>query len=271
MRLLAISDLHLGHEENRQILGQLPSCPDDWLIVAGDVGERVEQLRLALELLTPRFRQLVWVPGNHELWSRSAAANEPRGVAKYEQLVALCREFGVLTPEDDYAVAAFGDRDFRIVPMFLLYDYSFRPSDVPLEKAVAWARESGVGCADEVLLSPSPYASRSDWCQARCEETFARLSAAPAVPTVLVNHFPLVERLAVLPRIPRFSLWCGTRRTEDWHRLFGTEVVVYGHVHIRGTRFVDGVRFEEVSLGYPREWAGRIQPRELLRQILPSV
>jgi 3',5'-cyclic AMP phosphodiesterase CpdA len=269
MRLLAISDLHLGYAENRQILQQLPWCPDDWLIVAGDVGEDVGQLRHALEVLVPRFRQIIWVPGNHELWWRSVVAHEPRGVARYEQFVALCRDYGVLTPEDDYPVTAFGGRNYRIVPMFLLYDYSFRPSHVSLENAVAWARESGAVCADEALLSPVPYPSRSDWCRARCKETFARLSAAPNVPTVLINHFPLIERLAVLPRIPRFSLWCGTRRTQNWHRLFGTEVVVYGHVHIRGTRFVDGVRFEEVSLGYPREWTGRIQAHELLRQILP--
>lgn len=268
MRLLAVSDLHLGYAENRQVLKQLPWCRDDWLIVAGDVGESVAQLRVALEVLVPRFRQIVWVPGNHELWSRSVVANEPRGVAKYEQLLAVCREHGVLTPEDDYPVAAFGGRHYRIVPMFLLYDYSFRPRHVSFENAVAWAREAGAVCADEALLSPVPYTSRSAWCRARCNETFARLSAGPSLPTVLVNHFPLNERLAVLPRIPRFSLWCGTRRTENWHRLFGADVVVYGHVHMRGTRIVDGVRFEEVSLGYPREWIGRIKPDEILRVIL---
>ena len=31
-------------------------------------------------------------------------------------------------------------------------------------------------------------------------------------------------------------------------------VVVYGHLHIRNTQFREGVRFEEVSLGYPQQW-----------------
>lgn len=269
MKLFAVSDLHLGHAENRELFQTLKPHPDDWLIVAGDVGERAEDLKYALDFLTPRFRQLVWVPGNHELWSRPNK-DEPRGVAKYEQFVAICRDFGTLTPEDDYPVATFGERAVRIAPMFLLYDYSFRPDDVPLERAVAWAREAGVGCSDEALLSPAPYPSRVAWCEARCNETFARLSSAPPMPTVLVNHFPLLERLAVLPRIPRFALWCGTRRTHNWHKLFGTEVVVSGHIHIRGTRHVDGIRFEEVSLGYPREWVGRIQPDNVFRQILPA-
>jgi 3',5'-cyclic AMP phosphodiesterase CpdA len=47
MRLLAISDLHLGSPANREALADLPSFPDDVIIVAGDVAERFEHLRLA--------------------------------------------------------------------------------------------------------------------------------------------------------------------------------------------------------------------------------
>ena len=40
MRLLAISDLHIGYPENRAYADSLaPADPEDWLIVAGDVGE----------------------------------------------------------------------------------------------------------------------------------------------------------------------------------------------------------------------------------------
>jgi 3',5'-cyclic AMP phosphodiesterase CpdA len=270
VRLYAVSDLHLGYEENRRMLEAAPARPDDWLILAGDVGERLDHLRLALDVLTPRFRQIVWAPGNHDLWSSGREGAGLFGAAKYERLVRLCRSYGALTPEDDYATAEFGGRLMRVAPLFLLYDYSFRPAHVPLDRALAWARESGVECADEALLRPDPYPSRAAWCHARCEETFARLSAGPQLPTILVNHFPLVESLVTLPRIPRFSLWCGTKRTADWHLRFGTEAVVYGHLHIRGTRFVDGVRFEEASLGYPRQWAGRVSPATLLREVAPA-
>ena len=49
----------------------------------------------------------------------------------------------MLTPEDPY-VRWPGDGDTVIVPMFLLFDYTFRPDDVPRRRAVAWARERGV-------------------------------------------------------------------------------------------------------------------------------
>ncbi|MGE3188578.1 MAG: metallophosphoesterase, partial [Vicinamibacterales bacterium] len=92
----------------------------------------------------------------------------------------------------------------------------------------------------------------------------------PSARVVLVNHFPLRRDLAVLPRIPRFSLWCGTRATEDWHRRFPLSVVVSGHLHMRSTRMLDGVRFEEVSLGYPRQWQAARGLKPYLREILSS-
>ena len=85
---------------------------------------------------------------------------------------------------------------------------------------------------------------------------------------VLINHFPLRYDLVRLRRIPRFSIWCGTRRTEDWHLRFGAEVVVSGHLHVPRTEWRDGVRFEEVSLGYPRERKVPQPPESYLRRIL---
>jgi hypothetical protein len=45
--------------------------------------------------------------------------------------------------------------------------------------------------------------------------------------------------------------------------------VVYGHLHIPRTTWHDGVRFEEVSLGYPGEWQRRPSLPYAPRQVLP--
>jgi hypothetical protein len=45
---------------------------------------------------------------------------------------------------------------------------------------------------------------------------------------------------------------------------------VYGHLHIPRVSWHDGVRFEEVSLGYPREWHRRNSARPVLRPIAPA-
>jgi hypothetical protein len=67
-----------------------------------------------------------------------------------------------------------------------------------------------------------------------------------------------------------FSLWCGTRRTEDWHLRFNAIVVVSRHLHIRSTSYRDGVRFEEVSLGYPRQWTHSTTLNRYIREVLPG-
>jgi 3',5'-cyclic AMP phosphodiesterase CpdA len=270
VKLYALSDLHVGFEQNRLAIDSLGWHPDDWLVLAGDIGETLEQVEMVLRAAVARFGRVVFVPGNHDLWALPGEPG-PRGVAKYEALVALCRQHGVLTPEDPYPVWPGEGAACVIAPLFLLYDYSFRPDFVPEERAIEWAEESGVLCADEALLHPDPYPSRGAWCAARCEATERRLAAVdPGLGTVLINHFPLRYDLAHTPAIPRFTIWSGTRRTEDWHRRFRAVAVVSGHLHMPSTRHRDGVRFEEVSVGYPRQWHSRRGLEAKLREILPG-
>jgi 3',5'-cyclic AMP phosphodiesterase CpdA len=268
-RLLAISDLHVGHRGQLEQLRAMPSCPDDWLIVAGDVGDRPSQLVQAWEVLVPRFAKVLWVPGNHELWS--VEPGDPRGEARYLQQVQVCRDHGVVTPEDPWLTFMGQGGPAVIALLFLGFDYSMRPDDVPAEGVLDWAREDGIRSRDEALLHCDPYPSRAAWCAARCDAAEARLAALPAdVPPVLVNHYPLREDLVRLFRIPRFVPWCGTRRTEDWHRRFGARACVNGHLHMRSTDWRDGVRFEEVALGYPRHWHQEKGIGAYVREILPG-
>jgi predicted phosphodiesterase len=270
VRLLAISDLHVGHPENRGAFTRLGEHPHDWLILGGDVCETVDQLARVLDIATRRFARVCWVPGNHELWTLGTL--QPRGVAKYEAMVDVCRKHGVDTPEDPFPIWNGPGGRHIVALLFLLYDYSFRPATIPLAGAVDWARESGVVCADEVFLHPDPYPSRQDWCEARCAQARMRLEeAARVAPLILVNHFPLRRDMAQVPMYPRFTLWCGTTVTQDWHRRYRATSVVTGHLHMPSTRWMDGVRFEEVSFGYPQQrWHRPPHIDGCLREILPG-
>ena len=125
-------------------------------------------------------------------------------------------------------------------------------------EALDLAYRTGVIGADERHLHPDPYPSREAWCQARIDATLPRLAAlGPALPTILVSHFPLTREPTRILRYPVFAQWCGTTRTADWHLRYNAAAVVYGHLHIPRVTWYDGVRFEEVSLGYPREWRRR--------------
>lgn len=271
--LLAVSDLHVTHPENRRIVESLrPESVLDWLIVCGDVSDSIADVEWALALLAERFATVVWAPGNHELWTHPDDPCEPRGEDRYRRLVKVCRSAGVLTPEDPYPVWDGPGGPATVAPLFLLYDYTFgRNIALTKQESLERAYEAGVVCADEFLLHPDPYPSREAWCHARLGQTERRLAARPAdVPTVLVNHFPLIAEPTRALWYPEFAQWCGTRRTADWHRRFQAAAVVYGHLHIPRTTWHDGVRFEEVSLGYPREWSRRGSSRSVLRPILPG-
>jgi 3',5'-cyclic AMP phosphodiesterase CpdA len=270
-RLMAVSDLHVGHERNKRLVeGMRPADSGDWLIVAGDVAELFSDIEWGLGLLARRYERVIWAPGNHELWAHPSDPVTLRGDARYRALVEMCRSLGVLTPEDGFAVWRGHGGPVAVAPLFTLYDYSFRvPEATSKEHSLRLAYEAGVVCTDEELLHPDPYPTREEWCWARLAESERRLSALE-LPTVLVTHWPLVRRPTDILWYPVFAQWCGSVLTADWHTRFRAEVAVYGHLHIPRSAVYDGVRFEEVSLGYPREWERRALPPPLARPVFPD-
>jgi len=281
-RLLAVSDLHVGYPENRAYADALsPGDPGDWLIVAGDVGEVFADVGFVLASLANRFAKVIWTPGNHELWTLPSDPVTLRGAARYEALVKVCRRFGVLTPEDEFPVWDGPGGPVTVAPVFTMYDYSF-PADgtaavgaVPGRRsaALAAARKAGIRPVDEGRLHADPYPSVAAWCADLTAAAERRL-AAVAGPVVLVSHWPLVRDPVTALRHQEFAPWCGTALTADWHTRHQVVAAVYGHLHIPRTTRYDGVRFEEVSVGYPREWQRRGTaapgPRVILDGSLPG-
>ncbi|MDC0718980.1 metallophosphoesterase family protein [Nannocystis bainbridge] len=270
MKLWALSDLHVGHRRNRELLVHLSPKPDDWLIVGGDIGETGDHMQWAFDLLQPRFARLLWVPGNHELWTSEERGVRLGGADKLAALGELCRARGVVGVDDEWPVWPGDGGPHTIALLALLYDYGFAPPGLDRAGAIAWAAEDGVVAADESRLDPAPFPDIAAWSAARVSTAAARLERSQAHPTVLVNHWPLRDDLIFIPRVPRYRPWCGTLATHDWHRRYGARVVVSGHLHTRRTDWIDGVRFEECSLGYPREQRSGMLADAYLRQILPE-
>ncbi len=271
--LYAVSDLHIAHPENRAIVAAMrPQSDADWLIVCGDVGETLAEIEWTLGTLSDRFAKVLWTPGNHDLWTTPGEHPPLRGEHRYGSLVELCRRLGVLTPEDPYPVWEGEFGPLTLAPVFVLYDYSFGRNVAPTrERALALAERAGVVCSDELLLHPDPYPDRAAWCRERVRRTEERLRRCrPDTPIAILNHFPLHEHPTRILRHPEFAQWCGTTLTREWHRRFNVAVVVYGHLHIPRTTWLDGVRFEEVSLGYPRERRARGGGPPVPRAIAPT-
>jgi Ser/Thr protein kinase RdoA (MazF antagonist)/predicted phosphodiesterase len=276
-RLLAISDLHIGYPENRAYADALsPDDPGDWLIVAGDVGEVLADVGFVLASLANRFAKVIWTPGNHELWTLPSDPVALHGTARYEALVKVCRRFGVVTPEDEFPVWPGPGGPVTVAPLFTLYDYSFGAggavSGDARPAALSAARKAGITPVDEGRLHADPYPSVAEWCRDRVAAAARRLAAVEG-PVVLASHWPLVRGPLAALRHQEFTPWCGTTLTADWHTRYPAAAAVYGHLHIPRTTRHDGVRFEEVSVGYPREWQRRgaapPPPRVILEGALP--
>lgn len=85
---------------------------------------------------------------------------------------------------------------------------------------------------------------------------------------MVINHFPLHRDPVYLPRIPRFLLWHDTCRTEHWLQRFPIKLAIYRNLDIRTSLWRNGVRFEEVSPGYPWHWNQERGSAGYLREIL---
>ena len=245
--LWAVSDLHAAVPGNADRIASLrPPNPRDWIIVAGDVAERIDQIIAVLAEIKSKYEVVIWVPGNHELFCRSQ--DEFTGLAKYEEMVRRCREIDVLTPEDPYPV--FGDT--TIAGLFTLYDYSFRLAGQTVEQAIQSAHDREIVMTDE--FSIAPFVNIRAWCWDRLAYSVKRLSRVEGK-TILVNHWPLAIEPVRKLRWPEVQLWCGSRHTRAWAQRYQAQAVIFGHLHIPGITMVDSIPHIEVSLGYPREWS----------------
>jgi predicted phosphodiesterase len=251
MRVFALSDLHVDYEANLRWVETLSSAEyrDDLLIVAGDLTDRLPLLAHCLDALVRRFRKVLFVPGNHELWvSRDPLHGD--SLQKFDAVRAVAAECGAL-------LSAYSEPGLTILPLLGWYDDSF---GVPGEDL----RQSWV----DYRACRWPHGYDAARIAAHFDAANAALEAPSPEPTELVvtySHF--------LPRIDVMPDWIsaagrmlypvlGSRRIEAQLRRLGAQIHVYGHSHVNRDVIIDGVRYVNNAFGYPGET--RIASKELL-------
>ena len=157
--LWAVSDLHVRAPGNLDLVREhvRPANAGDWLIVAGDIAEDLPTIERTLGLLQSRFAQVIYAPGNHELYSRTS--DTTHGRAKYDAVIAVAQRLGVLTPEDPFPMFA----GHTVVPLFTLYDHSWRDPSMTPTAALAAARDKGIVLMDDLAIAP--YEDVILWCR----------------------------------------------------------------------------------------------------------
>ncbi len=255
MRIWAVSDLHADVRGNRARLDVLSPRDHrgDALIVAGDIADAPGVVGEVLGFLRDRFREVWFVPGNHELWVR----NDPGdSVEKFHALLELCDTLGVRTRP-----ARAGST--WVVPLFAWYEREFDAGgQAPDDQLEAWS--------DFYFCRwPAGVERPADYFLALNDRHLRRYDG----PVVTFSHF--LPRRDLIPPL-RFlgfkglPLVAGAARLDEQLRLAGSRVHVFGHSHIAEDRTIDGVRYVQNWLRPPRHGDGGGGILKLVAEAEPS-
>ena len=248
MRIFAVSDLHVDHRPNQVLVEGLgrEEYTGDALIVAGDIAHQLDTVATTLAGLRARFGRVFYVPGNHELW---VGNSQETSVERFERILALCRQLQV-----DTQPARAGK--YWIVPLFGWYESGFARGQYHYPAPNNWADfhfcrwPNGLG-------SPAAYFTGLNLANLRRYQG----------PVISFSHFlprpdllPPVERLRfkALPQV------AGSARLEAQVRHLGSQIHIFGHSHILWDEEINGVRYLQHALAYPKE---RRRARPLLQRI----
>ena len=281
MQVYAISDVHADFRDNLRQIEQLSrhSYAADALIVAGDVSHEREVLRRTFAIFLERFREVFFVPGNHELWIREG--QHPSSVEKFQEVIRLCDSLGVHT---EAQVIGSGEEQVCVVPLFSWYTrpgegsdslYRERPIQEPAESV--WADDYLVKWPKTGGFRPIQYfldlnaervnaASRHGNCIS-FSHFLPRQDLMFAAPGELRHAAPDPGRAVF-----NFSSVAGSTLIDEQIRQLGSRLHVYGHQHRNRRRLYDGVWYVPNCLGYPQERRDRViqDPGEILQSVWPE-
>ncbi|CAI8593433.1 unnamed protein product [Vicia faba] len=263
LRVFVVSDLHTDYDENLKWVERLSTVKykDDVLLVAGDVAETYRMFFVTMSLLRERFEHVFYVPGNHDLWCRREGQNYVDSVEKFNKLLDACKRIGVET--NPMVVGALG-----IIPLFSWYHESFDKEEditgyrIPsLEMACkdfyACNWPNGLSNGDTSLslyfdaLNNKQMESIKE-IQKTCDHIITFSHFVPR------QELCPEKRMLFYPKLPKII---GSDPLEDRirsiHGAQGREDAsschVFGHTHFCWDAVVDGIRYVQAPLAYPRE------------------
>jgi predicted phosphodiesterase len=241
MNVFAVSDVHVDYDENRRWLESLSKedYRHDLLILAGDVADDCRLIAFAFRILVTRFRKVLFVPGNHDLW---VSPGQPctTSFEKFAEISAIASSEGVsIEPHDEAEVS--------IVPLYAWYDFSFARPTADLQARWRDFRE----CRWPDGVSPSAvtdyFLGLNEPALHRCRKTLISFSHFVPRIEVMPPNVPPKHR-ALYPVLGSIRLGEQVRRLES-------VIHVYGHSHVNREVVLEGTTYINNAYGYPGETA----------------
>ncbi|XP_042047385.1 acyl-carrier-protein phosphodiesterase PptH-like [Salvia splendens] len=269
-RVYVVSDLHTDYSENMSWLSSLPNHNDrqSVLLVAGDVAETHQNFVVSMSILRDKFDRVFFVPGNHDLWLRREKIDYLSSLDKLDKLLEACEKLGVETKPS--IVDGVG-----IIPLYSWYHESFdeerditgiripslamackdyhvckwpdelKNGDTSLAMYFDSLNDENVGVVEDILkkcthiISFSHFLPRQELCPEK------RMLFYPNLPKVIGSKY-LEKRIRAIHRAEGQLPACH----------------VFGHTHFCWDAVLEGIRYVQAPLAYPRERKRRMNGGE---------
>ncbi|PKI75537.1 hypothetical protein CRG98_004073 [Punica granatum] len=243
LRVFVVSDLHTDYSENMNWVNSLSTVnhKHNVLLVAGDVAETYKNFVTTMSLLKDRFEHVLYVPGNHDLWCRRESENYVDSIEKLGKLLEACKGLGVRT--DPVIIEGLG-----IIPLFSWYHESFDQE----EDITGFSIPSlEMACKD--------YHDAIEDIKETCDQIITFSHFVPR------QELCPEKRMLFYPNLPKIigsdSL---EARLRSIHGAHGNPSAchVFGHTHFCWDAILDGIRYVQAPLAYPRERKRRMNGGE---------
>jgi predicted phosphodiesterase len=237
MRVFAVSDLHVDYAENLRWVSQISrqDYRGDILLCAGDVSQKLTSLGRVLESLRACFREVLYVPGNHELWLTEQG--HENSLERFHRVLQIAAECGV-------RVQPLTLEGISLVPLFAWYDFTFGEPSEHLRhawvdfRACRWPKDFEAPQVTEYFLA--------------LNQTHLRSYDQPVIS---FSHFVPRSDLLPGPTWKRAFLRpvLGSEEIEKQIRQIDSRMHVYGHYHVNARQERDRVTYINNAFGYPEE------------------
>ncbi|XP_022994628.1 uncharacterized protein LOC111490283 [Cucurbita maxima] len=271
LRVFVLSDLHTDYQENMNWINCLSSVKyrDDVLLVAGDVAESYSNFVSTMALLKDKFERVFFVPGNHDLWCRREGDNYLDSLEKMSNVYDACSSLGVDT--NPAILNGLG-----IVPLFSWYHESF-DTEMDIEGIRVPSLE--MVCKDfHACKWPADLSNEGTslalFFDAMNEKNHLIIEEIQRTCSQIITFSHFVPRLELCPEkrmlfYPKLPKIIGSDYLEDRirsiHRRSKESISachVFGHTHFCWDQTIDGIRYVQAPLAYPRERKRRMNGGE---------
>lgn len=245
MSLYVWSDLHLDYSGNMTLIKNLDDgYKQHDIIVAGDLSDRLPVLAQAFDVLASKFKNVFYVPGNHELWLRKEEINAglyQNSIEKFHHILQLAARYGIQTQTQQ-------DADYIIAPVFSWYSLE-EDGDDSLT-AIKQGEDASSSMWMDLHRCQWPthigHKCRYFLNQSNHQAVLAHKALSPDKPVISFSHFlptqalifPDLKMRNYIPRYPQdphpqfnFTRVAGSRLIEEYLEQIGSDIHVYGHQH----------------------------------------